>query len=1472
MEETRKPDDHYSEWQLDFSQNRRGFEEYLRANGVTDASGISDEFAKAAKEFAKAEFSNALDQLLGQTIGHTSNLKVVRRVGTGGMGAVFEAKMLSSDAVNESDRRSVALKLMNSALFEEHQFWQEAKFTEVFETGDWRGFPYYTTEFVPGFNLAESLLSSEELRSTESAIRIVQEIASDLAKLHEQGLVHRDVKPSNVILDEKSGRARLTDYGLIVKKCSFKRSKTGTPGYVAPEQLHETFDSPDERVDIFAAGIVLYQLLTGKHPFVAVGDANDEIEDKIIWRSPESIRRLNPSVPVKVEQACLKCLAKNPSERFATATELSIALHSALFARQRFVRRIAIAVGMAIALIGVGTAVFTNHRNNQLARDGAHTAGLKFLEQADKHFESRQMIEAATFATHALGGDPNEQRRTSFIAGKPFLKASSMHREAARQVLRSIDPVLLSDYPSKAWHEEKINDVVFSADGKLIASCSDDETIKVWDANTFRLKASLHSHTAPVRCVAFAPDGRHLVSADVTGTIVLWNVDRNEPVAEMKLGSSTDWHFRQEFTVEKLVVSSIPERVLCRIVGSTRDRSEFVDLREKEVIWTQESMSRVATTQIALHQNKPIVGLVFDNEVKGHRVYLRKFGIPNEKIVEFSSRIKGFRFGSEGSQMEAILSNGRIETRSIDGTLLSSHTLDPSPAQFLGLRVSALGPWSTEKYFAVANRNELAVWSKLGKQTRMLMGSRGWIRSHAVSPQENILVAAGDNYRGFVFSLEEGALQSDYGLSSNVTDLAFRGNQVLSMGSHGTMVKYDDQRAIGCRYFEFDIPKSGVYSRDGRHAALVLSEGVEVWDLAKGVKVSTLPGSSYDQLTTAINDDGTKVAIARHRSVKVYDVEGLTETPLLSISLDNELKNLRFTADSRCLVALGSDTLGSINALGLSKRGERNSLSFIHLGLKKHWTMPVEADLKGPLAVGIKRFFPGRDSCSFSGTVAAATSDELLIWNEAKKPRRLRLPNSALVSDLDLSSDGESLAIATNSGILHIVDDLNSPPIELNCSDVGLTSVAYNKDGSRIAVGNRLGRVQVFGFNVGIETTPLPPARQILASGERIALVQDPEATIFELPGLKQTAENVSLPVRLGTEKELRGRPSGVASSKDFSRMICETDRGIEVVQVTEVDSPTKVIGKVGATYAISENGNRIAIGVGDELTLFSHNRVRYQKLWSAKTRLPFIRAIRFSPNGKRAWAVSFVEGRVGIDDNRSILSRTARRSVSRLQSFSCNDGEILSDVENWPGSEGHHGVMFDSDGLAVLNRVNEAGDKTLKVVDLDSGDSLATCFRDGWIVTSVSSDPLVAVDRRRLAALIRDHSNITLKIWDLKTGELQSSTVIVSSLDEVEYRTLTLARNLIAVGTSARIDLYSHDGSRIRSIRSVWANGGAIQEIVCTPDGNGLLVRRASKTEFHWIGAIHRIDASRVEKTLMLGKVDGDEFAPASITLRHTN
>ncbi|MCL5288293.1 MAG: protein kinase [Acidobacteria bacterium] len=255
--------------------------------------------------------------------------EIVEELGQGAMGAVFKARDPMMDRV-------VAVKtILASALTGplagdyRERFFREARaagrlahpgIVTVYDVSEQEGTPFLVMEFIEGRTL-EKILESGERFDAERVMDIGQQLAEALDYAHKGGVIHRDIKPANIMMTA-DGRPKITDFGvakLTAAQVTTTGQLLGTPAFMAPEQF--TGAPIDGRADLFALGVMLYWLATGDRPFT--GETLMAMSYKIVHTEPVPPRKINPAIPRDLENVILKCMEKDPAERYQSGETLA---------------------------------------------------------------------------------------------------------------------------------------------------------------------------------------------------------------------------------------------------------------------------------------------------------------------------------------------------------------------------------------------------------------------------------------------------------------------------------------------------------------------------------------------------------------------------------------------------------------------------------------------------------------------------------------------------------------------------------------------------------------------------------------------------------------------------------------------------------------------------------------------------------------------------------------------------------------------------------------------------------------------------------------------------------------------------------------------------------------------------------------------------------------------------------------------
>jgi WD40 repeat protein/serine/threonine protein kinase len=491
-------------------------------------------------------------------LGQLGDYDILQELGRGTFGAVYKA-------YDRRLGRQVAIKFLNpghaAIASERDRFEREARtvsrlphdhIVRIYDVCTASDFPlpYLVMEYVDGPSLAEQIVgrlsNSRGLPDPQPAARIAQQVALALTAAHERGLVHRDIKSSNILLETSTARAKVSDFGLARELAGPGDLTTrtgrivGTLPYMSPEQILCP-ERVDARTDIYGLGVVLYELLTGERPFRGTDSA---LLMQVVHDDPQPPRKLNPAVPRDLETICLKCLAKESARRYSTASALVDDLQRFLSGepirarpvpmweraakwakRQRVVAALLVAVAL-VTILGF-TGVLWQWRRAETDRQIAKGA------QAD--------AERATVTERGL----REQVETNLY----FQRVARAHLEWLSNNLARADQ-LLDECPvqQRGWewrylrrlfhpeirtlrgHATTVQKVACSPDGRMIASASgvwnnrDPGQVIVWDAHTGEQLQSFAAKSGAFHGLAFSPDSKRLAAANAVEGLTVWNL------------------------------------------------------------------------------------------------------------------------------------------------------------------------------------------------------------------------------------------------------------------------------------------------------------------------------------------------------------------------------------------------------------------------------------------------------------------------------------------------------------------------------------------------------------------------------------------------------------------------------------------------------------------------------------------------------------------------------------------------------------------------------------------------------------------------------------------------------------------------------------------------------------------------------------------------------------------------------------
>jgi WD40 repeat protein len=505
----------------------------------------------------------------GTFVRYFGDYELIRELGRGGMGVVYQARQLSLN-------RPVALKMLRADVLatddELRRFQNEAEavafldhphIVPILEVGEHERRRYFTMKLIVGQSLDQRL--ADYAGDPKAAARLVATVAEAVHHAHQRGLLHRDLKPANILVDDR-GAPHVSDFGLAKRiegdsELTASGAILGTPSYMAPEQASGRRGAVTTASDVYGLGAVLYALLTGRAPFRC--DSVAETLEQVRERPPQPPSRLNPEVDQDLETITLKCLQKEPNQRYGSAWELAEDLRlfrdgqpirarpvSRAEALWRWCRRnpaMAMATAAAMAALVAALVVSTLFARYYARSSGIHLRGRQEIAEALQKSE-RLAAELAS----ALGDSRHLSARLALDRGRSLCEQGQASQgmlwlASGLEITPSEDAGLQRAIRANlACWARQVNPLrsilrlpnpttiaVVSPNGKVVLTDGGDKTARLWDAIQGQpIGRPLRHHDAVWRAV-FSPDGKRVLTASVLGAARLWDAATTELVAEL---------------------------------------------------------------------------------------------------------------------------------------------------------------------------------------------------------------------------------------------------------------------------------------------------------------------------------------------------------------------------------------------------------------------------------------------------------------------------------------------------------------------------------------------------------------------------------------------------------------------------------------------------------------------------------------------------------------------------------------------------------------------------------------------------------------------------------------------------------------------------------------------------------------------------------------------------------------------------
>jgi serine/threonine protein kinase/WD40 repeat protein len=461
-----------------------------------------------------------------QKLGH---FDVIARLGRGGMGEVYLGYESGLD-------RRVAIKVLPAEMARDpdlvRRFRAEAtaaarlihpNIIQIHFIGEDAGHQFFAMQYVEGLSLAQYLARGNR-PTIDQALAIIDEVLSGLVAAHRLGFVHRDIKPGNILLDSAHRRALLADFGLVKSLEDTATTHTsagavlGTADYSSPEQgLGQTVDF---RSDLYSSGVVLYQLLCGRLPFI--GKETTTVIYQHVHEPPPPLSKLAPTVPAPLVAIVERLLAKSPDDRYQSAADVLAELRAV--------------------------------RAGQSATGASHFSGGGDIPAVERHAgPSKRLVDTSPAisqptltlpAARGAGGAPTDRSRRRVLlalagaalpavaGGMWFALTPESQRPRWLAALTGRSPSASGEIRQFADHAAEINTFVLTPDEELLFVGDRSGKLHVWDFRMGEKRKTIRAHSGPIRRLTMSGDGRFVISASADQTLKLWDARTWKPVTQ----------------------------------------------------------------------------------------------------------------------------------------------------------------------------------------------------------------------------------------------------------------------------------------------------------------------------------------------------------------------------------------------------------------------------------------------------------------------------------------------------------------------------------------------------------------------------------------------------------------------------------------------------------------------------------------------------------------------------------------------------------------------------------------------------------------------------------------------------------------------------------------------------------------------------------------------------------------------------